>query len=122
MGFLNKVREISKNHRSLEQLSQISSENQILLEKIVQAKKRAPLKMEDKYALAMHEKRYREQERINEENKKIALRVISQNPTVDNRSSDWSGERESPRRINEKTFYESRLKDRKLPKLLQIHS
>ena len=40
MGFLNKCREVSRNYKSQEYLSQISNDNQILLEKIVNAKKK----------------------------------------------------------------------------------
>ena len=44
MGFLNKCKEISKNHKSHQYLSQLSNDNQILLEKIINAKKRRPEK------------------------------------------------------------------------------
>jgi hypothetical protein len=63
----------------------------------------------------MHEKRYREQQQINEENKRIALRVIQQESKVQVRHSDWT---HPLKRNSEKSFYESRVKDRKLPKLL----
>jgi hypothetical protein len=53
----------------------------------------------------MHEKREREQERINKENKQIAMRVISQESTLNNKPDEWSTVKESPKRINEKTFY-----------------
>lgn len=45
----------------------------------------------------MHEKRFRWQESINQENRKIALRVVQQTSTVDNRSKEPQM-RESPRR------------------------
>jgi hypothetical protein len=44
MGFLNKCHQISRNHQSQEYLSQLSSNNQVLLDKIVNAKKRRPEK------------------------------------------------------------------------------
>ena len=59
MTFLNRCHERSNNHRSQECLTQISSENQILLDKIVKAKRKNTQKAEDKYMLAMHEKRFR---------------------------------------------------------------
>lgn len=40
MSFLGRCKEAARNHRSQEALQQVSSENQILLEKIVNAKKR----------------------------------------------------------------------------------
>jgi hypothetical protein len=98
MGFLNKCKEVSRSHKSQEYLTQINTDNQILLEKIVNAKKRRHDKIEDRYMLAMHEKRCREQEKINEENKKIALRVIQQGSTIDLRRTDWSLNKESPKR------------------------
>ena len=61
MGFLNKCREVSRNHKSQEYLNQVSTDNQILLEKIVNAKKKRTEKVEERYTLALHEKRYREQ-------------------------------------------------------------
>jgi hypothetical protein len=97
MSFLNKCHLRSNSHRSQEQLTQISSENQILLDKIIGAKKRKIEHIEDRYMLAMHEKRFRWQESINQENRKIALRVIQQTSTVDNRSKEPQM-RESPRR------------------------
>lgn len=105
MGFLNKCKEISRNHKSQEYLTQISTDNQILLEKIVNAKKRRADKPEDRYTVALHEKRYREQLKINEENRRIALRVIRQGSKLNLRTSDWSLNKESPRRVTEKTFY-----------------
>jgi hypothetical protein len=59
MTFLNRCHERSNNHRSQEQLTQISSENQILLDKIIKAKRKNVQKGEDKYMLALHEKRFR---------------------------------------------------------------
>lgn len=117
MSFLNKCHQRSNSHRSQEQLTQITSENQILLDKIIGAKKRKIEKLDDRYMLAMHEKRFRWQDQINQENKKIALRVIQQESTLDNRNKE-PVIRESPRRSAEKTFYESRVKERKLPKLI----
>jgi hypothetical protein len=38
----------------------------------------------------MHEKRYRELEKINQENRRIALRVIRQGSKLNLRTSDWS--------------------------------
>ena len=71
----------------------------------------------------MHEKRFRDQEKVIEENKKIAMRVIHQSSTIKNRSKEnASTDKESPRRMHEKTFYESRIKERKLPKLLEMRS
>ena len=40
MNFLNKCREVSRNYKSQEYLTQLSNDNQILLEKIVNAKKK----------------------------------------------------------------------------------
>lgn len=54
MGFLNKCREVSRNHKSHEYLNQISTDNQILLEKIVNAKKKRTDKVEERYTLALH--------------------------------------------------------------------
>lgn len=51
--------------------------------------------------LAMHEKRFREQEKVIEENKKIAMRVIHQSSTIKNRSKEnASTDKESPRRMH----------------------
>jgi hypothetical protein len=61
MGFLNRIHVRSNNHRSQEQLLRINSHNQILLDKIISAKKRPTQVPEDRYMLAMHEKRFREQ-------------------------------------------------------------
>jgi hypothetical protein len=85
MTFLNKCRLTSKNHRSQEKLSQINTENQILLDKIICTKKRTANHSEERHLLAMHEKRFRVQERINEENKRIALRVVNQESKIDHR-------------------------------------
>jgi hypothetical protein len=57
-----------------------------------------------------------------EENKKIAMRVIHQVPAVKSRSNDSLLIGESPRRVTEKTFYESRIKERKLPKLIEMRT
>jgi hypothetical protein len=78
MGFLNKCHEVSRNHRSQQYLSQLNTDNQILLGKIVNTRNRKTEPVEDHRLLAMHEKRCREQQQINEENKRIALRVIQQ--------------------------------------------
>lgn len=121
MSFLNKCHQRSNSHRSQEHLTQINSENQILLDKIIGAKKRKVEKLDDRYMVAMHEKRFRWQEQINQENRKIALRVIQQTSTIDSRSREPQV-RESPRRSAEKTFYESRVKERKLPKLMEMRS
>jgi len=113
MTFLNQCHQRSNHHRSQEHLTQISTHNQLLLDKIVKAKKTHNPKQEDRYMLALHEKRFRELEKINSENRKIALRVVQQTATIDNRRHSVSAEREekqSPRRIQEKTFYESRVK------------
>lgn len=49
----------------------------------------------------MHEKRFREQEKVIEENKKIAMRVIHQSSTIKNRSNEnASTDKESPRRMH----------------------
>jgi hypothetical protein len=72
--------------------------------------------------LALHEKRFRDLEKINEENKRIAVRIIKQGSLLRLRSGEDIGARESPKRVCEKTFYESRVKDRKLPKLVEIRS
>lgn len=85
MSFANKCHERSNSHRSQQHLSAINSENQILLDKIINAKKRKLDKLEDRYMLAMHEKRFRWQEMVNEQNKKIALRVIQQCSKIDNK-------------------------------------
>jgi hypothetical protein len=115
MGFLNKCREVSRNHRSQEYLAQLNADNQILLGRIVETKNRQAERQEARHLLAMHEKRFREQQQINEENKRIALRVIQQGSTLQLRHSDWT----RPLKPNsEKSFYESRVKERQLPKLL----
>ena len=54
MNFLNKCHTRSNNHRSQENLIQVNSENQILLDKIINAKKRKTDVKEDRYMLAMH--------------------------------------------------------------------
>ena len=59
-----------------------------------------------------------EEARITDENKKMAERVTHQKSCLKT-WQDWNVPRESPRRVGEKTFYESRLKERKLPPLLE---
>jgi len=102
----------------------VATENQILLEKIITAKKRKTEKGQERYTLAMHEKRWREQDKIHEENKKIASRVLQQTATIHHKNVPSTPKqlRESPSRVQQKTFYESRVKERKLPKLVDMRS
>jgi hypothetical protein len=60
------------------------------MNKIIHAKKRSGHIDAKTYSVAMHEKRIREHERINEENKKIAKRVINQKSTIKVRKSSTS--------------------------------
>lgn len=124
MGFRNKCREISRVHQSNEKVTGINQENQLLLDKIIHVKNRKNDKFAtENYSLALYERRFREQEKINEENRKIALRVISQQSKIDlsrPKEYDSRSRAESPRRSTEKSFFESRVKERKLPKLMQL--
>lgn len=54
MRFMNKVRDTARRHHSQEKLNQMNSENQILLDKIINARRKKEEKIEDKYMLAMH--------------------------------------------------------------------
>jgi hypothetical protein len=47
-------------------------------------------KISDHILIDMHHKRKREQEKIMDENKKIALRVINQGPKIETKVSNWS--------------------------------
>ena len=62
----------------------INLENKYLLEKIVKNKcrKMETSSMSSHYQLAMHEKRFREIDRINNENQKMANRISAQNSVL----------------------------------------
>ena len=90
----------------------------MLLNKIVSAKKvRVQQQKDDRFMPTLKDKWVREETRINDENKKMANRVLGQKTCLKT-WQDWNIPRESPRRVTDKTFYESRLKERKLPTLI----
>ena len=118
MKELNQWRMKARTHQSQEVLARIAGENQILLNKIIRAKDEERGKAEERQPLAVHEKRVREQERINQENKRIAMRVINQRATLKKSQSGWMPNRDRTKPTASQSFYQHTLNSRALPKLV----
>lgn len=81
----------------------------MLFNKIVLAKKLRHPKREDAFVPTLKGKWAQEDARIINENKKMVDRVIHQKTCLKTWQG-WSVPRQSPRRLVDKNFYESRLK------------
>lgn len=123
MNFLNRCKQVSKNHKDSEQVVKIVHENKLLLSKIIEARDKKMAPPSQSYHLAMYEKRNREIEKINDENVQIAKRITEQYSNL--RKSLYATKHPGKNRSAEKkTVYAgwnySPIKERKLPKL--VHS